>query len=147
MTQTTHRAAQAIGLNCADLVGDVEIRLMDGLDIRIFDSNPVEDAIHLICSSTFGAGDVPENALHLYDSFDTQPRYLGHVRYAIAAFGDRSYGDTFCGGGRRFDDKLQDLGAQRIVDVWCHDACSDEPPETAAAEWCRGWLEPLLARA
>lgn len=145
VTQTAQGVAQAIAWHCADLVDTVDIQPMEGLDLRVFDANPEEDAIHLICCSTHGSGDVPDGAFALYASFDAQPRYLGHVRYAVVALGDRSYGDTFCGGGRRFDDKLQDLGARRLVDVWCHDACTGEPPEAAAAEWCRGWLQAMLA--
>jgi MioC protein len=40
--------------------------MMDGQDISVFD----EDALYLICSSTYGSGDVPDNAARLYDSLD-----------------------------------------------------------------------------
>src|SRR5436305_8571050 len=118
MTNTAEYVAQAIEMDCADLVDAVEIVMMDGLDISVFD----EDALYLICSSTYGSGDVPDNARALYDSLDTSPKYLGHVRYGVIALGDRTYLNTFAFGGKKFDERLQRLGAQRIGEAWCHEA-------------------------
>ena len=105
MTSTADYVAQAIQMDCADLVDEIEVVLMDGLDISAFD----EDALYLICSSTYGSGDVPDNARNLYDSLDTTPKYLGHVRYGVIALGDRTYMQTFCFGGKKFDERLQGL--------------------------------------
>ena len=66
MTSTADYVAQAIEMDCADLVDEVEIVMMDGQDIAVFD----EDALYLICSSTYGSGDVPDNARALYESLD-----------------------------------------------------------------------------
>ena len=110
VTSTADYVAQAIQMDCADLVEEIEVKLMDGLEIDVFD----EDALYLICSSTYGAGDVPDNARLLYESLDSTPRYLGHVRYGVIALGDRPYLQTFCFGGKKFDERLQGLGAQRI---------------------------------
>jgi MioC protein len=147
MTSTADYVAQAIQMDCADLVGDIEVTLMDGLDISVFDAAQAEDAIYLICSSTYGSGDVPDNARALYDSLDSQPQFLGHVRYGVMALGDRTYLPTFCFGGKKFDERLQDLGAQRIGEVWCHDASSGTLPETEGAAWCRQWLVTALQGA
>lgn len=145
MTSTADYVAQAIQMDCADLVSDIEVQLMDGLGIGVFDSTPDEDAIYLICSSTYGQGDVPDNARQLYDSLDAQPKFLGHVRYGVIALGDRTYLQTFCFGGKKFDERLQGLGAQRIGEVWCHDASAGTLPETEGAAWCREWLALALS--
>ena len=147
MTSTADYVAQAIQMDCADLVSDIEVQLMDGLDIRIFDTVANEDAIYLICTSTYGQGDVPDNARVLFDSLDSQPKFLGHVRYGVIALGDRTYLQTFCAGGKKFDERLQGLGAQRVGEVWCHDASSGTLPETEGAEWCRQWLAVALSTA
>ena len=147
MTSTADYVAQAIQMDCADLVSDIEVQLMDGLDIRIFDNIADEDAIYLICTSTYGQGDVPDNARVLFDSLDSQPKFLGHVRYGVIALGDRTYLQTFCAGGKKFDERLQGLGAQRVGEVWCHDASSGTLPETEGAEWCRQWLAVALSTA
>ena len=140
MTSTADYVAQAIQMDCADLIDDIDVQLMDALDISVFDPADAKEAIYLICSSTYGSGDVPDNARALYDSMDANPQFLGHVRYGVIALGDRTYLQTFCNGGKRFDQRLQDLGAQRIGDVWCHDASSGTMPESEGVEWCRQWL-------
>lgn len=143
MTSTADYVAQAIQMDCADLVEDIEVALMDGLDISAFD----EDALYLICSSTYGSGDVPDNARALYDSLDTNPKFLGHVRYGVIALGDSTYQQTFCFGGKKFDERLQGLGAQRIGEVWCHNASAGTLPEELGTAWCREWLALALAPA
>lgn len=140
MTSTADYVAQAIQMDCADLVDTIEVQLMDGLDIGVFD----DDALFLICSSTYGSGDVPDNARALYDSLDSQPRFLGHVRYGVLSLGDRTYLQTFAFGGKRFDERLQGLGARRIGEVWCHDASSGTVPEDEGVAWCRQWLAQAL---
>ena len=144
MTSTADYVAQAIQMDCADLVDDIEVHLMDTLDINVFNEANAKDAIYLICSSTYGQGDVPDNARALYESMDASPQFLGHVRYGVIALGDRTYLQTFCFGGKKFDERLQDMGAQRIGDVWCHDASSGTMPESEGTEWCRQWLALAL---
>jgi len=129
MTSTADYVAQAIQMDCADLVDDIEVVLMDGLDISVFQ----ESALYLICTSTYGSGDVPDNARGLYDSLDNEPAYLGDVRYGVIALGDRTYQQTFCFGGKKFDERMQGLGARRIGEVWCHDASAGTMPDEEAA--------------
>lgn len=141
MTSTADYVAQAIQMDCADLVDEVEVQLMDGLDISVFS----EDALYLICTSTYGSGDVPDNARALYESLDTHPQYLGQVKYGVIALGDRTYVQTFAFGGKLFDERLQGLGAQRIGDVFIHDASAGTLPEELGVAWCREWLPEALA--
>ena len=144
MTNTAEYVAQAIEMDSADLIGQIEVRMMDGLTPAVFD----EDALYVICTSTYGTGDVPDNARALYDALDSQPRFLGHVRYGVIALGDSlQYPQTFANGGRRFDERLQDLGAVRIGEVLQLDASSDDDPEARGAAWCREWLALALTAA
>ncbi|MRD45705.1 nitric oxide synthase [Caenimonas koreensis DSM 17982] len=144
MTSTADYVAQAIQMDCADIADDIEVLLMDGRDISVFDD---PQALYLICTSTYGSGDVPDNARALYDSLDATPKFLGHVRYGVIALGDRTYLSTFAFGGKKFDERLQGLGAQRIGDVWCHDASAGTMPEELATAWCREWLALAAATA
>ena len=143
MTSTADYVAQAIQMDCADLVDEIEVQQMDGLNIDVFE----EDAIYLVCTSTYGSGDVPDNARALYESLATQPRHLGHVRYGVIALGDRTYLQTFAFGGKKFDERLQGLGAQRIGEVWCHDASAGTLAEAEGTVWCRNWLVQALSLA
>ena len=143
VTNTAEYVAQAIEMDCADMVEQIEVCLMDGLSIDAFS----EDALYLICTSTYGAGDVPDNAQELYASLDDAPRYLGHVRYGVIALGDMgSHAQTFAFGGKLFDERLQGLGAKRIGEVFTHDASDGSVAEEAATAWCRDWLPTALAQ-
>jgi MioC protein len=144
MTSTADYVAQAIQMDCADLADPIDVLMMDYLDPSVFE----EDALYLICTSTYGAGDVPDNAQALYAALDAQPRFLGHVRYGVIALGDSAgHGATFCFGGRKFDERLQDLGARRIGEMLCLDAAVTTSPEQDGATWCRAWLTQALAAA
>ncbi len=147
MTSTADYVAQAIQMECADLVDSIDIDLMDNLDISVFSADNAKDAIYLICISTYGQGDVPDNARALYESMAAAPQFLGHVKYGVIALGDRTYLQTFCFGGKKFDERLIDLGAQRIGEVWCHDATTGTMPEEEGTVWCRQWLTEALQSA
>ena len=144
MTSTADYVAQAIQMYCADLVSEIEIELMDKLDISAFSPDKAHNALYLICTSTYGQGDVPDNARALYESMAEKPEFLGHISYGVIALGDRTYLQTFCFGGKKFDERLKDLGAQRIGEMYCHDASTGTMPEEEGTAWCRGWLTQAL---
>ena len=141
MSGNAESVAQALQLACSDAFDPIHIHRMETVDASIFE----QDAVFIICSSTFGSGDVPDNGQALYAQLDAEPRYLGHVRYGVISLGDSSYGETFCQGGLKFDARLQDLGAQRVGDVLCHDASGDTVAEDDAVVWCQAWLAQALA--
>jgi MioC protein len=145
MTSTAEYVAQAIEMDCSDLVPNIEVKMMDGLKSDVFEDR---ECLYLICSSTYGAGDVPDNGQQLYASLDDEPRDLSHVRYGVISLGDfGSYPNTFAGGGKRFDERLQGLGAKRIGEIFTHDASGGTMPETEGAAWARGWLAQALQSA
>jgi MioC protein len=71
---------------------------------------------------------------------------LSNVHYGVIALGDRTYADTFCNGGRRFDAILSELGAKRISEILLHDAGAGTMPEEVAADWFQGWIERCRER-
>ena len=136
---TASSVAQALQLSGTDLEVTMDLVPMDGLGTEVLD----RPGAFLICTSTTGSGDVPDNSQAFYHALDAQARYLGHVRYGVIALGDSSYGDTYCGGGKHFDARLQDLGAQRMGNMCCIDACATTEPEMQALDWFREWLLSL----
>ena len=137
MTGTAQLCAQEMELALDDGEKQVEAMLMDGLDSSVFQ----RDGLFLICTSTYGQGDVPDNARALYEDLQQKRPDLSHVRYGIFGLGDKTYAETFNYGGKRFDDILTELGAQRIGERYRHDASSGVLPEEKAVEWCQDWLK------
>ena len=140
MTGTAQLVAQELELDWDDGETRVETLPMDRLDGSVFQ----RPGVFLICTSTYGQGDVPDNARAFYEDLKAKRPDLSRVRYGVFGLGDRTYAETFNFGGKRFDEILQALGAQRIGERVQHDASSGVLPEETAAEWGQGWLE--LAR-
>ena len=110
--------------------------LMDDIDASVF----ANGGLFLICTSTYGQGDVPDGAKPFYEELQQKRPDLSDVRYGLIGLGDRTYADTFCFGGKKFDRLLAELGAGRIGDVMLHDASAGTLPEDEAAEWIEGWV-------
>jgi MioC protein len=140
MTGTAQLVAQELELvwdNPGDDGGvQVETLLMDKLDGKVFE----REGVFLIVTSTYGQGDVPDNAKALYEELKAKRPDLSRVRYGVFGLGDRTYAETFNFGGKRFDDILGELGAQRIGERVQHDASSGVLPEEMAEQWGAGWL-------
>jgi MioC protein len=120
----------------------IEVKAMDGLDATVLEPGRT----YLICSSTYGQGDVPDNAMKLYEDLQTRRPDLSGLRYGVLALGDHTYAQTFCHGGKRFDEILAALNAERIGELLEHDASSGSVPEEAGVEWARGWVRLLEER-
>jgi MioC protein len=65
------------------------------------------------------------------------------VRYGVFGLGDRTYAETYNFGGKRFDEILQTLGAERIGERYANDASSGTLPEEIAVEWAQSWVEKV----
>ena len=136
MTGTAQLVAQELELVWDDGELQVETLPMDKLDSAVFE----KEGVFLIVTSTYGQGDVPDNAKDFYEDLKAKRPDLARVRYGVFGLGDRTYAETFNFGGKRFDDILTELGAQRIGDRVQHDASSGVLPEEMAVEWGEGWL-------
>src|SRR5215472_3713859 len=137
MTGTAQLVAQEVELTLDGDETKVHTKPMDGLGASVFAGG----GLFLICSSTYGQGDVPDNAKHLYGSLQAERPNLSGVQYGVIALGDRTYTETFCNGGRRFDAILAELGARRIGDIMLHDASAGTMPEELAVAWAAEWIE------
>ncbi|MEM7425312.1 MAG: sulfite reductase subunit alpha [Pseudomonadota bacterium] len=93
----------------------------------------------LIVISTYGEGEMPDNAELFWDalSSSTAPR-LDQMKYSVLALGDTGY-DEFCHAGKLLDTRLEQLGAERLSARVDCDVDFDEP----AGEWIEAAL--LLA--
>ena len=95
----------------------------------------------LIYCSTWGEGDMPDNAVDLWEAAngDSSPSMSGS-NFAVCALGDTSY-EFFCQSGKDWDGQFEKLGATRIIDRLDCDVDFDAP----AAEWILEALPALAA--
>lgn len=99
----------------------------------------------LVCCSTHGVGDVPDNLVPLMDALTNQSFDLSGLNYGVVALGDRTYSDTFCGGGHRVDGLFSLLGAQRVGALLEIDASTQPFADEVALDWLPTWLEDVKA--
>ncbi|MEM9224235.1 MAG: flavodoxin domain-containing protein [Pseudomonadota bacterium] len=90
--------------------------------------------------STFGDGEMPDNAQLFWEDLtaESAPR-LEKLTYGVLALGDTDH-DEFCNAGRLLDERLEELGARRLVARVDCDVDYDKP----AAAWIAATL-PLMA--
>ncbi|GGF92803.1 bifunctional reductase [Paenibacillus albidus] len=127
-SQTGNAEGAAIG--CAKKMQDA------GYNVKLINMNQysVPDLAHerfvLFITSTFGAGDPPDNGEVFFQSLQAeQAPPLPKLQYAVLAFGDSNY-DPFCGFGRNLDLRLEELGARRLLDCTPCDTDFQEQVDT-----------------
>jgi MioC protein len=138
MTGTAEMVAEAISDKLEAQGHEVETILMDGQGADVF-----APGLYLIVTSTYGQGDVPDNAQALFADLEEKKPDLSGVSYGLFGLGDMTYRETFNFGGRRFDTLLSELGATRIGERFEHDASSGTLAEDEAEDWAEGWAENL----
>jgi MioC protein len=97
----------------------------------------------LVCCSTHGEGELPENIRPLHDELARARPDLSHLRYGVIALGDQTYRETFCRGGKTMDALLAGLGAARVGERLEIDACTQPLPDEEALDWAREWVTLL----
>ena len=118
---------------------EVELLMMEGLGPDVFQRK----SLFIVCTSTYGEGDVPDNASRLYQLLCEQRPDLTGVRYAVFGLGDSNYRDTFNFGGEKFDRVLTSLGASRLGERAKHDAQSEVTAWDYGRDWVRRWYSSV----
>ena len=93
----------------------------------------------LVVTSTYGDGDMPDNAQAFWDWLQTDAaKSLSHLNFSVLALGDTNY-ENFCAAGKKIDARLEALGAKRIHPL----ADCDLDYEAKAEDWTTGVLGTL----
>lgn len=95
------------------------------------------DAIWLICSSTHGAGDLPDNIQPFAEQLSQHD--LSGIKFIVIGLGDSSY-DTFCYAAKTLERQLLSAGADLLQPPLHIDVLNHPIPEDVAV----AWLEELL---
>jgi MioC protein len=99
----------------------------------------------LVCTSTTGIGDLPQNVRTLYDELSTQRPSLRGMRYGLIGLGDRNYKESFLGAPKKWDQILTELGAERLGERLELDATDNPMPDEDAVRWVKSWAPTHLS--
>lgn len=98
--------------------------------------------IWLVITSTYGAGDLPDNIQPFADQLAQDRRDLTTLSYAVITLGDSSY-DTFCQAGRTLSQLLQQQGAKQLLANLEIDVLTADLPEDQALVWLPQFINSI----
>ncbi|MEP2652041.1 MAG: flavodoxin domain-containing protein [Paraglaciecola sp.] len=91
----------------------------------------------LFITSTTGEGDIPPNLEFFIHDLREQRIKLENKPFALVALGDSSYGDSYCGAGKKIFSLLTELRADAIAEMLEVDACETLEPEIKVVSWIK----------
>ena len=90
--------------------------------------------VWLVITSTYGAGDLPDNIQPFADQLAQDRCDLTTLSFAVITLGDSSY-DTFCYAGKTLRQLLQQHGAKPLIENLEIDVLAADLPEEQALAW------------
>ncbi|HCA3757316.1 TPA: NADPH-dependent assimilatory sulfite reductase flavoprotein subunit [Klebsiella pneumoniae] len=138
-TGNARRVAEALRDDL--LAAKLNVKLVNAGDYKF--KQIAAEKLLVVVTSTQGEGEPPEEAVALHKFlFSKKAPKLDGTAFAVFGLGDTSY-EFFCQSGKDFDNKLAELGAERLLDR----VDADVEYQAAAAEWRTRVVEALKARA
>jgi len=92
----------------------------------------------VVMCSTCGHGDFPQNASLFWSalsSADVPEGALKGIRFCTFGMGDRSYTHTFCEAAKLIENRMRELGADRVLEMGVGDDRDEEKWETGFNKW------------
>ena len=142
MTGTAELVAAEVASALAETGHQADIVPCDSAD----NDTLARGGVFLIVSSTYGNGDVPDNARQFVENIDAARPDLTNIAYGLIALGDSTYRATYCHGAKKFDQLFTDCGARRVGEPLYHDASAGTIPEDEARSWVNNWARDELSR-
>ncbi len=96
--------------------------------------NLQEKSIWLICTSTHGAGDYPDNIKEFVSDLDHCSQDLSTVSLLTIGVGDSSY-DTYCKAAKNILNTLKLKGCNELQQIKTIDMSLNIDPEELACQW------------
>jgi len=132
---------------CADHLSDNLPRLGHEVEVASdADAGSVDLSgrdVVLVCTSTHGDGELPDNIIPLADRLRSETPDLSHLRYGVIALGDQTYKATFCQAGKEMDALFAASGARKVGERLEIDACTQPLPDEEALNWAQEWVTAL----
>jgi MioC protein len=95
-----------------------------------------ENQTWLVCTSTHGAGDYPDNIQTFVADLGSKDLDLSSTKLLTLGIGDSSY-DTFCLAATKITKTLKSKGCEQISPLITFDMSQDIDPEDLAQEWIK----------
>lgn len=115
-----------------------------GFDVELFEDPSVADftnaEIVVFITSTTGQGDLPPNIEFFIEDIKSAFPLMEQKPFAVAALGDSSYGDSFCGAGEQVFALLEELQGKAMAPMLRVDAIETLEPEKDVV----AWIEEIL---
>lgn len=134
LAQRMNREAIARGLDSTCVVMD---------DCTVLDIQEEKNVLMFV--STAGQGEFPMNARGFWANVksDAGPGFLTTTRYSVFSMGDYHYWDPeiegneefFAKAGKDLDEKIAEIGGERLTECGIGDDAADDGFETGFAEW------------
>jgi MioC protein len=93
-----------------------------------------ENQTWLICTSTHGAGDYPDNIQAFVTDLEKSDQDLSSVKFLTIGVGDSSY-DTFCFAAKNLNKLLISKGCIELLPLTTLDMSEDIDPEERSQNW------------
>ena len=93
-----------------------------------------ENQTWLICTSTHGAGDYPDNIRAFVTDLEKSDQDLSSVKFLTIGVGDSSY-DTFCFAAKNLNKLLISRGCVESLPLTTLDMSEDIDPEERSQNW------------
>ncbi|WP_392432245.1 NADPH-dependent assimilatory sulfite reductase flavoprotein subunit [Yersinia sp. HM-2024] len=123
------------------LAAKLNVNLVNAVDYKF--KQIAQERLLVIVASTQGEGEPAEEAVALHKFlFSKKAPKLPETAFAVFGLGDTSYAH-FCQAGKDFDNKLAELGAQRLLDR----VDADVEYQESAQLWRQQIVAALQARA
>ncbi len=138
-TGNARRVAEALRDDL--LAAQLNVKLVNAGDYKF--KQIASEKLLIIVTSTQGEGESPEEAVALHKFlFSKKAPKLEGTAFAVFGLGDTSY-EFFCQSGKDFDNRLAELGGERLLDR----VDADVEYQSAAAEWRARVVDVLKARS
>ncbi|EFP2798273.1 NADPH-dependent assimilatory sulfite reductase flavoprotein subunit [Salmonella enterica] len=137
-TGNARRVAEALRDDL--LAANLNVTLVNAGDYKF--KQIASEKLLVMVTSTQGEGEPPEEAVALHKFlFSKKAPTLNDTAFAVFSLGDTSY-EFFCQVGKDFDNKLAELGGERLLDR----VDADVEYQSAAAQWRARVVDVLKSR-
>ena len=128
--------AEDAAMTFAETVATIGVKAQ-AVELNQLDVAELQSATHfVVVCSTFGDGEFPDNAVLFWEALSADDaERLEHLSFAVLALGDLSY-EFFCNAGKLLDERLEALGATRLIDRVDVDGSYEQP--------ARAWTTDLV---